>query len=97
MTASGTDSSSKWGEHFPERVERGVEHRDGDRIGQTEALGDPHRADVEAEPVLDGRAAPERELRAAPAGVEHDEALVAAWLALRSRRGMRGDPPLRRR
>ena len=80
MTESGTDRAASGASIPGARRARVVEHREGDGVGQTEALGDPHRADVETEPVLDCGAASERELRAAPAGVEHDEALVAAWL-----------------
>ena len=44
---------------------------------EAEALGEPHRADVEAEALGDVRLAPECELRAAAARVEHDECAAA--------------------
>src|SRR4029453_11554519 len=44
---------------------------------EAEALGVAHRADLDAEALLDMIAVSERELRAAAAGVEDDDRLVA--------------------
>ena len=41
---------------------------------EPELLGEPHGADVHAEPLVDPSSVAERELRAAAAGVEHDAA-----------------------
>ena len=49
------------------------EHLGRDRAVQPEPLGVPDGADVDAEPLVDVGAVAERELRAAAAGVEHDE------------------------
>ena len=53
------------------------EYRLGDGAREPEPLGEAHRADVDAEPLVDPDAVAERELRAAAAGVEDDERAVA--------------------
>ena len=60
-----------------DRVERGGERVLVDRAVQPEALGEAHRADVDAEPLVDPVAAAECELRATAAGVEDDQRPVA--------------------
>ena len=64
---------------------------------EAEALGEPHRADVDAEPLVDTVAVAERELGAAAAGVEDDERARRPGRAPESPRGRRAGPPPRRR
>ena len=68
----------------------------GDDAVEAETLGEARRADVEAEALVDLLAPAERELRAAAAGVEHDERAAAERRARTSRRGRRAGPPPRR-
>ena len=58
-------------------VEHPAERLVGDGAFEAEALGEARRADVQAEALVDLLPAPERELRAAAAGVEHDERAAA--------------------
>ena len=80
-----------------DRIEGRSQDLLGNRFAKPVSLGEPHGADVDAEPLVDLVSVAERELRAAAAGVEHDERALRRDRAPRSLPGRQAGLPLHRR